>query len=123
MSCYHHQEASAVAHCSFCSKHLCKACSKIQSNRTVCQDPKCAEAIDLFDQLSRCSAKIYNINGDKKRVIPWLGLSFLSFGALFAFYNYFIDYEPSFLMTVLSIMMFVIGGLMIRRARKWGMDI
>ena len=123
MTCYHHQDAQAVAHCSFCSKHLCKDCSKTQSNRIVCEDPNCSKEVDVYDQISKRSAKIYNLTGEKKRVIPWMGLAFILFGIAFSSYNYYIAYAPDFLITTLSIMMFVMGSLMIRRARKWGMDL
>lgn len=123
MTCYHHQDAQAVAHCSFCSKHLCKECSKTQSNRTVCEDPNCSKMIDVIEQINKRAATIYNINGDKKRIVPWTGLAFVLFGIVFSLYNYFIAYAPDFLITTLSIMMLVIGLLLIRRALKWGMDL
>ncbi|MDP4840101.1 MAG: hypothetical protein NWR43_00720 [Alphaproteobacteria bacterium] len=123
MSCYHHQEAAAVAHCSFCSKHLCKDCVKIQSDRTVCEDPKCAEGIDILEQITKRSAKIYNINGEKKRVVPWTGLVFILFGIILAFYSYFSTGWIDVFVTILCALLIIIGILMIIRARKWGMNL
>lgn len=123
MTCYHHQDAQAVAHCSFCSKHLCKDCLKTQSNRIVCEDLNCSKEVDVYDQIVKCSARIYNLTGEKKRVIPWVGLAFVLFGLAFSFYNYYIAYTPDFLLTTFSIMILVMGGLMIRQTRKLGMDL
>ncbi len=89
----------------------------------VCEGPNCSKEIDVIDQINKRAATIYNINGDKKRIVPWTGLAFVLFGIVFSVYNYFIAYASDFLITTLSIMMLVIGFLLIRRALKWGMDL
>lgn len=123
MTCYHHQDAQAVAHCSFCSKHLCKDCSKTQSNKTVCEDLNCSKELDVIDQINKRAAKIYNINGENKRITPWTGLVFILFGIILAFYSYFSTGWVDVPVTILCALLIIIGVLMIIRARKWGMDL
>jgi len=73
--------------------------------------------------ITKRSAKIYNINGEKKRVVPWTGLVFILFGIILAFYSYFSTGWVDVPVTILCALLIIIGVLMIIRARKWGMDL